>query len=119
MHNTALNAAIVVSPRGLTLYHLTAEKGKRIVCTGSCAAFWPPLLIKKGVKPTAGPGVSAKKLGTIRRPNGRYQVTYAGFALYMFAGDKRVGQVNGEGVEKIWFAISPSGRLVRHKATGA
>jgi len=112
-HNTTLKAFVLVSPRGLTLYHMTAEKGKKIVCTGACTRFWPPLLIKKGGKPTAGPGLNAKKLGTIRRPDGRYQVTYAGFALYTFSGDKRPGQAKGEGVEKIWFAVGPNGKIVK------
>ena len=112
-HNKTLNAVVLVSPRGLTLYHMTAEKGKKIVCAGACTQFWPPLLIKRGTKPTAGPGVNATKLGTIRRPDGTYQVTYAGFALYTFASDKRPGQANGEGVEKIWFAVGPNGKIVR------
>ena len=116
MHNTALNAAIVVSPRGLTLYHMTVEKGKKVVCTGQCTVFWPPLLVRKGGKMTAGAGVNAKKLGTIRRPNGHYQVTYAGLPLYSFVSDKRRGDVKGEGVQKIWYAVSPTGRIVKPPA---
>jgi predicted lipoprotein with Yx(FWY)xxD motif len=108
---------ILISPRGLTLYHFTPEKAKKIACTGQCAAFWPPLLIKRGVKPTAARGLDPKKLGTIRRPNGRYQVTYAGFALYTFALDKRRGDVKGQGVEKTWYAIGPNGRLVKRVGT--
>ena len=57
-------------------------------------------------------------LDEIRRPDGRYQVTYAGLALYTFASDKRPGDARGEGVEKVWFAISPSGRLVKRPSTG-
>ena len=117
MHNTALDAVILISPRGMTLYHFTPEKGKKIVCTGKCAVFWPPLQIKRGAKPTAARGLDKKKLGTIRRPNGRYQVTYAGFALYTFAADKRRGDVNGQGVEKSWYAIGPNGRLVKRTIT--
>lgn len=117
-HSKALNALVLVSPRGLTLYHLTAEKGRKIACTSSCAQFWPPLLIKRGVKPTAGPGLDPKKLGTIRRPDGRFQVTYAGLPLYQFASDKKPGDVNGQGVEKIWFAVSPSGRVVKTTSGG-
>ncbi|HST25240.1 MAG TPA: hypothetical protein VLJ76_04565 [Gaiellaceae bacterium] len=112
-NNKALGAKILISPSGRTLYHMTAEKGKKIVCTGQCLQFWPPLLIKKGSKPTAGTGLDPKKLGTIRRPDGRYQVTYAGFALYTFSGDRKTGQVNGEGVEKIWFAVGANGKLVK------
>jgi predicted lipoprotein with Yx(FWY)xxD motif len=117
VHNATLNANVLVSPSGRTLYHMTAEKGKKIVCTGQCAQFWPPLLIKRGVKPTGAKGIDAKKLGTIRRPNGRFQVTYAGLALYTFAGDKRKGDVLGEGVEKIWFAVAPSGKIVKRPAS--
>jgi predicted lipoprotein with Yx(FWY)xxD motif len=104
---------ILISPSGRTLYHMTVEKGKKIVCTGECAKFWPPLLIKRGAKPTAGAGLDARKLGTIKRPDGRLQVTYAGLPLYAFASDKRTGDVNGEGVERIWYAVAPSGKIVK------
>ena len=62
--------------------------------------------------------MNAKKLGTIRRPNGRFQVTYAGLALYAFADDKKAGDANGEGVEKIWYAVAPSGKIVRRASVG-
>jgi len=114
--NKTLGAKVLISPRGLTLYHMTVEKGKKVVCTGQCTVFWPPLLVRKGGKLTAGPGVNAKKLGTIRRPNGRYQVTYAGLPLYSFVSDKRRGDVKGEGVQKIWYAVSPTGRIVKPPA---
>ena len=116
-HNASLNANVLISPRGLTLYHLTFDKGKTFACTGSCLKFWPPLLIKKGAKPTAGPGLNAKKLGTIRRPDGRYQVTYFGFTLYTFASDRRRGDAKGEGVEGAWWAVGASGKLVKRPAT--
>jgi len=112
-HNTKLNATILISPRGLTLYHFMPEHGKTIVCTGPCLSFWPPLVVKKGAKLVAAHGLNAKKLGTIRRPDGRYQLTYAGLALYTFAADRRKGDVKGEGVENSWYAISPSGRIVK------
>jgi predicted lipoprotein with Yx(FWY)xxD motif len=111
--NKTLNTMILISPSGRTLYHMTAEKGKKIVCTGQCAQFWPPLLIKRGTKATAGTDLDAKKLGTIKRPDGRLQVTYAGLPLYTFASDKRTGDVNGEGVERVWYAVSPSGKIVK------
>jgi predicted lipoprotein with Yx(FWY)xxD motif len=113
VRNPALNAMILVSPRGMTLYHFTLDRGKKIACTGKCSVFWPPLLIKRGAKPTAARGLNAKKLGTIRRPNGRFQVTYAGLPLYTFALDKRPGDVHGQGVEKTWYAVGPTGKLVK------
>lgn len=116
-HNATLNAMVLISPKGLTLYHFNFDKGKRIACVGPCLKFWPPLLIKKGAKPTAGPGVNVKKLGTIRRPDGRYQVTYFGFPLYMFASDRRRGDAKGEGFENAWWAVGSSGKLVKRPTT--
>jgi hypothetical protein len=67
----------------------------------------------KGTKPLAGPGITKSKLGTIKRPDGRIQVTYAGLTLYRYSGDSKAGQTNGEGIQNIWYAISPTGKLVK------
>jgi uncharacterized membrane protein YgcG len=45
-------------------------------------------------KAKAGSGVTASKLGTVKR-NGVVQVTYGGKPLYFFIGDSAAGQVNG------------------------
>src|SRR6266851_3495049 len=109
--NTTLNTKILVNQTGKTLYHLTPEKGKKFVCTGQCATIWPPLTIPKGTKPVAGPGITKSKLGTIKRPDGRIQVTYYGLTLYRYSADSKAGQTHGEGIQKIWYAISPTGKL--------
>jgi predicted lipoprotein with Yx(FWY)xxD motif len=115
--NTTLNTSIVVSQSGRTLYHLTSEKGKRFVCTGRCSTVWLPLIVAKGTKPVAGRGIRKSKLGTVKRPDGRIQVTYAGMTLYRYASDRRAGQTNGEGIENLWYAISPTGKLVKNAST--
>lgn len=104
---------IIVDSSGLTLYHYTDDHGNVVKCVGSCAAQWPPVLIAKNAKPVAGSGIKASKLGTVKRPDGTMQVTYGGYALYRFAGDTKKGQVNGQGVEKEWYAVAPSGALVK------
>lgn len=116
-HIASLDATVLISPKGLTLYHFSFEKGKKIECTGPCLKFWLPLLIEKGAKPTAGPGLKAKKVGVIRRPDGRYQITYFGFALYTFVSDRRRGDAKGEGVEGSWWAVGASGKLVKRPTT--
>ena len=63
-------------------------------------------------KPTLGPGLNAAKLGTIKRSNGKLQVTYNKFPLYRYYLDKKPGQANGEGVDDgagTWYAVSTSG----------
>jgi len=96
----------------MTLYHLTAERGKKLVCKGACVKFWPPLLLKRGAKPTGTKAIKKAKIGTIRRPDGRLQVTYGGFPLYRFAGDVKRGDAKGQGVEKSWFVVTPAGRIL-------
>jgi predicted lipoprotein with Yx(FWY)xxD motif len=112
----ALGTKIVVSSTGFTLYHLTSEKKASIACTGGCRKAWPPLLVTGTAKPVAGAGVTASKLGTIKRPDGGVQVTYNGLALYRYVGDTKPGEVNGQGVEGAWYAITPAGAITKASA---
>jgi predicted lipoprotein with Yx(FWY)xxD motif len=87
---TAKFGTILVS--GRTVYTL---KPDATACAATCIKFWEEVLLPKGVtKATAGAGVSAAKLGTVKRAGG-LQVTYAGKALYWFVLDKAPGQVKG------------------------
>jgi len=115
----ALGAKILVSARGLTLYHYTDEAKGKIDCSGGCAKLWPPLLVPPGARPSAGAGVVAAKLGEIRRPDGRMQVTYNGLALYRYAADTKPGQTNGQGVEHAWFAVTTAGTITKAAASTA
>jgi len=110
---------ILVSATGRTLYHYSPDTKLIVKCTGSCSAQWPPLLVAAGAKPVAGPGVSAALLGTVKRPDGKYQVTYHGLSLYMFAGDKKSGDVKGQGSGGLWHAIAPSGATVTKSVTAS
>jgi predicted lipoprotein with Yx(FWY)xxD motif len=105
--------SLLVTAGGMTLYHLTSGKAGTIACTGPCATAWPPLLLAAGTKPKAGSGASGSKLGTIRRPDGHVQVTYNGMALYRFALDRKAGDVKGQGVHGVWFAVTPAGMLAK------
>jgi len=104
---------LLATSSGLTLYHYTDEKRGKIDCKGACAKAWPPLLVKKGAKLTVGRGLSLKKLGTIKRPDGGTQVTYNGYALYRYAPDKKAGDVKGQALFKEWYVIAPTGKLVK------
>jgi predicted lipoprotein with Yx(FWY)xxD motif len=77
---------------GRTVYTL---KPSATACTAACHKIWIQVLLPKGVtKATAGPGVSAAKLGTIKVSGGE-QVTYGGKPLFWFFQDKVAGQVKG------------------------
>jgi predicted lipoprotein with Yx(FWY)xxD motif len=88
---------ILVGADGRTLYHTSSETRSHIGCTGSCAVRWPPLLVPAQTTPVPGRGVTASLLGTVRRPDGRTQVTYRGLPLYSFSGDRKAGDARGQG----------------------
>ena len=114
--NVASLGKVVVSGSGRTLYHYTDESKGKVACSAACAKQWPPLLVKAGVKPVGGAGVTASKLGVLKRPDGTFQVTYGGLGLYLYAGDAKAGQANGEALEGSWYAVSPAARIVKAPA---
>ena len=61
----------------------------------------------------AGEGVDSTLLGTITRDDGTTQVTYNGWPLYYFAGDTAPGDTTGQGMEGVWFLVSPTGEAIQ------
>jgi predicted lipoprotein with Yx(FWY)xxD motif len=118
---TAKNAKfgiILVASNGRTLYRYTLDSKGVNRCTSNavCNKYWPPLLVKAGVKPTAGGSTASALLGTMKASHGMLQVTYAGFPLYRFAGDTGAGQVKGQGFQSQWYVVNTKGALVKHAA---
>jgi len=108
---TAKFGTILVSRN--TLYTLTP---KGAGCNAACQNYWLAVLLPKGVtKATAGVGVDASKLGTVKRSGAKLQVTYGGKALYWFFKDTAPGQVKGI-VSDIWGKWSV---VVTKKASGS
>jgi len=104
---------ILVDSRGRTLYVLSADSARKSTCFGACAQNWPPLRASR--RPTVGRGLRASKIGTIRRRDGKPQVTYNRHPLYRFVGDTRAGQTHGQGIVAFggrWSVVSPAGRPV-------
>jgi len=110
---TSALGKVVVDGRGFTLYLFEKDKRGASTCSGVCLAYWPPLLTKG--TPLAIKGVKHSLLGSIRRADGTRQVTYAGHPLYLFSGDTKRGQANGEGLTDFgaaWYALMPSGKKI-------
>lgn len=102
---------IVVDATGMTVYVFDTDTqgADTSACSGQCATNWP------AVETTAGTpsveGVTAE-VGTITGTDGGTQLTIDGWPVYTYAGDSAPGDVNGQGVGGIWWAISPSGERI-------
>ena len=94
---------VLAASNGLTLYTNKNDTPKSSACNSACAQIWPPLLTTSGA-PAAPSGLTGT-LGTVTWSDGTVQVTYNGQPLYLYAGDSKPGDTNGEGIDGIWAAV--------------
>jgi predicted lipoprotein with Yx(FWY)xxD motif len=114
--NTGLGS-ILVDAKGRTLYLFQKDVGTKSACTGACATDWPPL--RDAEKPTLGSGANASLAGTTPRSDGTPQVIYNRHPLYLFSGDQKSGDTNGQGVNAfggLWYVLSSSGNQITTSA---
>jgi predicted lipoprotein with Yx(FWY)xxD motif len=92
------------------IYVFQRDRRNKSNCYGDCAKAWPPVFTVG--RPTAGKGVHSSLLGTIKRRDGRRQVTYAGKPLYYYAhegpGEVECHNVNLNG--GFWWAVGADGK---------
>jgi predicted lipoprotein with Yx(FWY)xxD motif len=110
--SSMLGKPVVVNPQGRTLYRLSPETSKHLLCKSKeCLTNWSPLTVKSAkTKLKAGSGVKGK-LGLLHRSNGTLQATLNGLPLYRYSGDSAKDDVNGEGIESFggtWHAVRAS-----------
>jgi len=92
------------------IYVFERDSRNGTVCYEKCAEEWPPALSKGA--PHAENGVDDSLLGTIKRRDGRTQVTYAGKPLYFYAHEDP-GVVLCHNVNKnggYWWVIGADGK---------
>lgn len=92
-------AGLLVDSAGHVLYRYDPDGNSSIShCSGTCAAVWPPCLAD--AKARAGDGYSITP-----RSDGGHQWVYQGHPLYLFAGDGRPGDSDGDGVNGTWHVV--------------
>jgi predicted lipoprotein with Yx(FWY)xxD motif len=106
---------ILINGRGFTLYAYVPDNQGPSKCYKVCAVEWPPLLLPAGsTRPSAGPGVRSALLGTTRRADGRLQVTYNRWPLYLYKLDGAPGEITGQGASMgLWYLVGVGGSLDR------
>lgn len=82
---------------GMSLYTFDKDTKNTSNCTGSCLTNWPPYLVKGDV-----PKTLPEYVGTMKRSDGTMQYTWYDKPLYYYLGDKKAGDINGDGVGGIW-----------------
>lgn len=106
---------VLVDADGMTLYLFTQDSEGESNCYEDCESAWPPLTVD--AEPAAGDGVDTALLGTTERDDGSLQVTYDGQPLYRWQGDEEPGDVTGQNVNEVWFAVSPDGEAITATAS--
>ena len=101
---------VLFDANGQVVYVFERDGKDRSSCTSAeCVRAWPPVLTRE--KPTAGDGVDPRLLGTIRRSDGKLQVTYNGRPLYFYEhegpGEIKCHNVDLHGGR--WWVVTPRG----------
>lgn len=101
--------SILTNAQGMTLYIFTPDTTTAAACTstGGCTTNWPPLAFSGSGTPDSDMALPSG-LTVVTSANGA-QVQYAGHFLYTFAGDKKAGDTNGQGLAGgKWQVATPS-----------
>ena len=108
--------AFVVNGNGFALYRFDKDTAKppKSNCEGECTKTWTPMIANGQ---TMVSELDAGLLGTVARADGSTQVTYAGWPLYSFTGDRSPGRTSGQGKGGTWWLITPDGKKVAGAAT--
>jgi predicted lipoprotein with Yx(FWY)xxD motif len=105
---------LLENSRGVVILIFSGDSKNKDTCQFKvgCPQSWPAVSVKG--KPTGGPGVNSKLLGTITLANGTTQVTYNGHPLYTFGGERPgdTGPIGALQQGGVWYGINAAGNRV-------
>lgn len=90
--------------KGMTLYIFKKDSPGKSACAGPCVEKWP---LYSRDKVSAPEGVNAGDFTAVAREDGKKQTAYKGMPLYYFVGDKKPGDVTGQGMGGVWYVANP------------
>ena len=101
---------VLFDANGQAIYVFEIDGPDKSNCTSDeCVKAWPPVLTRE--QPTAGAGVDAGLLGTMRRDDGTLQVTYNERPLYFYEheGPDEITCHHIDLHGGLWWVVTPSG----------
>jgi predicted lipoprotein with Yx(FWY)xxD motif len=107
---------LITDPSGAPVYLDTGRDRRPAPCVGRCTAEWIPLVVPDGATALAGVGVAARLIGTVARPGGGRQITFGGWPLYTYLGDRYTFTVTGNGQHAgggTFHPVTPAGHAAR------
>ena len=89
-----------------TLYHYLGDpRGKEIsMCYGNCSEIWPPFYVENL---TLNPELKSRDFDVISRDDGKKQLTYLGWPLYLYVDDTKPYEKRGQANNSAWFIVNP------------
>lgn len=110
--NNAEYGDYVTDGAGRAVYLFTKDTSGVSTCTDSCAANWPAVLVETGADMAslvAGTDIDPALLGTVPMDETTAQLTLNGWPLYYYAADTQANAVGGQGVNDVWYLVTPAG----------
>jgi predicted lipoprotein with Yx(FWY)xxD motif len=104
---------IVVDAQGMTLYAFLNDTEGESTCTGDCLANWPAAVVGEHDTSILDPALWS----TVENPEAGAMLKLGDWPLYTFAADAAPGDVNGQGVGEVWYAVAPDGSLIEGAIT--
>ncbi len=86
---------ILTDAKGMSLYTFDKDGAGVSNCSGDCAVKWPPVTAAAGAK-------ADNELSLVTRQDGSQQWAFKGKPLYFWKGDKKPGDVTGDGMGGVW-----------------
>ncbi len=94
--------SVLVNSAGMTVYTFdkdVAGSGKS-TCNGPCLTLWPAVMADANAKPEGD-------MSIVTRDDGAKQWAYKGKPVYLYASDKKPGDMTGDKFKDVWHVVKP------------
>lgn len=111
--NTNSFGSVLTDANGRSLYFFSLDSKENSNCNGGCLNVWP---VFNQTDLTLDSGLDIDDFDQITREDGSMQTTYKGWPLYYYAGDGEQGEVNGDGIDNLWYVAKPDYTVMKVRA---